>query len=404
VEPNEPKAKRPRGTGSIFTNGSKTLWIEVWDRGQRNRENAHTTDYKVADELLNLRLAQIKTQTFTPRTNVKVDELIDDLKAEYREKQQRTGNAIDYRWRLHLAPFFTRRLAADVNTEMVRRYMSLRTEEKASPATINRELAVLKRAFYLGSESTPPKIRQLPHIPMFRERNVRKGFLKDEQYDKLAAECGREGLWLRALLAVAYNFGWRKGELINLRVHQVDLASRTIRLEVGETKNNAGRMVKMPDEVLLLLTALVTGKKGDDYVFTRERGRRVKNFSKLWRTCCKRAEVPDLLFHDLRRSGARNLRRLGIAESIAMKVTGHKTPSIFKRYDICDESDLTDVATRQSEWRRLRDEQKSEVPVAQRPNPEFSSSSLRKEANCTTSATTAAAGVTRQRQTAVLPN
>jgi len=142
-------------------------------------------------------------------------------------------------------------------------------------------------------------------------------------------------------------------ELLGLRVRQVDLASRTIRLEVGETKNDAGRLVKMPDQVFTLLSALIAGRKGDDYVFVRKDGKPVKSFRKLWHSVCTRAGVPKLLFHDLRRTGARNLRKLGIAESVCMKVTGHKPPSIFKRYDITDEADMIEVAARLDKKRRL---------------------------------------------------
>ncbi len=77
------------------------------------------------------------------------------------------------------------------------------------------------------------------------------------------------GLWLRTLLTVAYNFAWRKRELLNLRVRQVDLASCTIRLDAGTTKNGEAREANMTDEVLTLLTACVTGKQNDDSVFTR---------------------------------------------------------------------------------------------------------------------------------------
>jgi integrase len=131
-----------------------------------------------------------------------------------------------------------------------------------------------------------------------------------------------------------------------MRVKQIDLSTGTIRLEAGTTKNGEGRVVKMTREVATLLTACVIEKKPDDFVFTRQNGKRVEGFRKIWKTVCTRAGVPDLLFHDLRRSGVRNLRRLGVQESVAMRISGHKTRSVFERYNIVDEADLAEAASR----------------------------------------------------------
>ena len=75
-------------------------------------------------------------------------------------------------------------------------------------------------------------------------------------------------------------------------------------------------------------------------------GKPVKGFRKIWDKVCTSAGVPDLLFHDLRRSGVRNLRRLGVQESVAMRISGHKTRSVFERYNIVDGADLADAASR----------------------------------------------------------
>ena len=72
----------------------------------------------------------------------------------------------------------------------------------------------------------------------------------------------------------------------------------------------------------------------------------MEGFRKIWDKVCTSAGVPGLLFHDLRRSGVRNLRRLGVQESVAMRISGHKTRAIFERYNIVDGADLADAASR----------------------------------------------------------
>jgi integrase len=343
---NEHATPRPRGSGSIYQNGSAVWWVKFYVRGIARRESSHSTDHKVAEKLLKRRLAEVETKTYIARTNVKVDELISDLFAEYRQQGRKSIKTAEWRWKKHLEPFFRKLPADDLNTDLVQRYCAKREAEKASGASINRELAFLKRAFHLAMRRTPPKVRACPEMPMYKESAPRTGFLEDAQYTPLAMECSKVGLWLRALLTTAYSFAFRKGELLSLRVKQIDLATGTIRLEAGTTKNGEGRVVKMTREVATLLTACIIGKKPDDFVFTRENGEPVAGFRKIWASVCKRAGVPDLLFHDLRRSGVRNLRRLGVQESVAMRISGHKTRSVFERYNIVDEADLADAASR----------------------------------------------------------
>jgi integrase len=287
---------------------------------------------------------------------VKVDELISDLFAEYRQQGRKSIKTAEWRWKKHLEPFFRNLPADDLNTDLVQRYCTKREAEKASGASINRELAFLKRAFHLAMRRTPPKVKTCPVIPMYKESDPRTGFLEDAQYTPLAMECSKVGLWLRARLTTAYSFAFRKGELLSMRVKQIDLANGTIRLEAGTTKNGEGRVIVMTREVSTLLTACIIGKQPDDFVFTRPdkkrkdgtlaKGEPVKGFRKIWDKVCTSAGVPDLLFHDLRRSGVRNLRRLGVQESVAMRISGHKTRSIFERYNIVDGADLADAASR----------------------------------------------------------
>jgi integrase len=199
--------------------------------------------------------------------------------------------------------------------------------------------------FNLGLQASPPKVHRVPKFPKLTERNVRTGFVEDADYGKFAEACDGVGLWMRALFETAYNYGWRRGELLNLKVRQIDLLSGTIRLNSGETKNDEGRVVIMTERVRWLLTQCLSGKKPEHYVFTRGKDDKpVIDFRDAWKSVCDRAGVSSLLFHDLRRSAVRNMVRSGIPERVAMQVSGHKTRAIFDRYNIVSETDLKEAA------------------------------------------------------------
>ncbi len=95
-----------------------------------------------------------------------------------------------------------------------------------------------------------------------------------------------------------------------------------------------------PNRIRELSRACIHGKKADDRVFTRDSGKPVRDFRGIWQNVCENAGVPGLLFHDLRRTAARNLRRAGVAEGVIMKIGGWKTRSVFERYAIVDQSDI----------------------------------------------------------------
>jgi integrase len=332
----EHQYRRLRGEGSIYTRPrSPFLWIKYYRAGKPIRESTRTGDLGKASRLLHQRLAEVGSD---PAESPRIEQLVDDLFRDYRINEQRSLDDVQARWRLHLKPFFGSVPATELDSRLLARYIDGRREEHASNATINRELACLKRMYRLAYLSTPPRVESVPQFPHLKETNVRQGFITPEQYAKLVAHCRR--LWLRAMLETAYNYGWRVSELLSLRVGQVDLVSRTIRLEPGTTKNHAGREVTIESGRLLeLLHQCVEGKRPEDHVFTRG-DKPIRDFRKSWENLRTAAGVPGLLFHDLRRTAARNLRAAGVPEEIIMRIAGWKTSSIFKRYAIVDKADV----------------------------------------------------------------
>jgi integrase len=335
-------AKRPRGTGCLYQQpGSEIWWVQFHQNGQRFRESTGTDNKRKAQDYLRDKIAEASLGTYTPRTSqVTVTEIVEQKLVADKNNSSKSLTTTEGRWRLHLQPFLGHLKVANITTPLLSKYIGQRQAGGVANGTINRELAYLRSAFNLARKSGV--IRTVPYFPMLKESNARQGFLRDDQYSALAEACAAEGLWLRSMFEVMYSYGWRKGELKTLKVGQLDFIGRTIRLY--DTKNNAGRIVVMTEKVLELLTACCVGKSQNDFVFTREDGNRVVEFRKAWKRATDVAGCSGLLLHDLRRTGIRNLRRLGVAESVAMKISGHKTASVFRRYDIVAESDLRDAA------------------------------------------------------------
>ena len=334
---------RTRGSGSIFKQRtSRVCWIKYYRHGVPYRESAHTTDRAEAKRFLSRRLAEIATGTFAGLEveRITIAELAEGFIRDYRVNGRRSLDDVEARWKLHLQPFFGGLKAVDVTSDLISRYVDDRQKEGAASSTINRELAALKRMYRLGLASTPPKVYRVPSFPHLAENNVRTGFLEDGQHQELVKG---SDLWFRAMVEVGRTYGWRISELREMKVSQVNLLNRTIRLEPGTTKNGEGREVSMTKAVYDLLGGCISGKGADDYVFTRPDGKRVKDFREQWRNACVAAGVPNLLFHDLRRTAARNLRRAAVPETVIMKIGGWRTRSVFERYAIVAQFDIMDA-------------------------------------------------------------
>jgi integrase len=336
------RVRRPRG--SVYERAdSPYLWISYSVNGRKIRENTHQRNERYAGKLLQKRLNEVQKGeiiTFDAHKTT-VEQLADMLLRDYRINGRKSLDTVERRWLVHLRPFFGILRADQVSVDGISRYIDMRKQAGAQNGTINRELAALRRMLILGKRSE--RVVRVPQIPKLEETSPRTGFVEATARDKLATECASVGVWMRALFECGVTFGWRVSELLNLRVSQVDLADRTIRLNPGETKNGQGRLAVLTDAAYVLIRECVRGKAADDYVFTRNR-KRIRSFRGTWAKVTEKAGVPALLFHDLRRSAVRSMVRSGIPERVAMTISGHRTRSVFDRYNIVSEGDLREAA------------------------------------------------------------
>jgi integrase len=298
--------------------------------------------------LLRKREGEIESGSFLGRNTdrIRFEVLAEDLLSDYQSNNRKSLKWAKRRVGQHLAPFFAGLRAIDITTERIRAYTLNRQEQGASNASINRELAALKRMFNLAVKMTPSKVARTPHIPMLKESNVRKGFFEHKEYSAMLRELPS---YLKPVLVFGYYTGARQGEIIGLHWHQVDLISRTVHLEAGTTKNDQPRTIAMTGELFKILRSR---KKIRDLHFPEcehvffNKGKKICKFERAWKSAANRAGIPGKLFHDLRRTAIRNMVRAGVPERVAMAISGHKTRSVFDRYNIVAERDLHEAAHR----------------------------------------------------------
>lgn len=330
-------------------------WIKYSDAvGRIVRESTRSPQFKHAENLLKRRIMEIADNRFPgPKAHrVRIGELLDQLLVDYKVNGKALKDFADPIVRCHLRPYFGRMRAVGLTTPIVHEYMLKRRRQGAAKATVNRECALLRRAFNLGRRQTPPKVVFVPFIPRLKEENVRKGFLEHSQFLALRKQLPDE---IKPILTFAYFTGCRRGEILSLRWSQVDLVRRLVRLEPGTTKNDEPRTLPLVPELFKVLSTQKAIRNAEcptsPWVFFRK-GKPIRSFQGAWERACKAAGLVDEngkpvpIFHDLRRTGIRNLVRAGVPERVAMAISGHKSRSVFDRYNIVSEADLQEAAVR----------------------------------------------------------
>ena len=340
------RRKKKEANGTVKT--LPVWWIKYRKNGQVFRESAKSDKYADAERLLKVRVGDIATGKFAGLgpERIRFLDLAEEVVTDYRQNERSSLGHVERRLHKHLLPAFGAVRAADFSTTHVKRYIEQRRTEGAANSTVNRELAIIKRAFRLAAESDPPRVTRIPRIVMLEENNIRTGFLEHEAYVRLRDELPEE---IRPLFVVGYYTGARLGELKSLRWDQVDQSASRITLNPGTTKNGEGRSLPIYGEMhdWLKIEKEIRDARFPEcpYVFRRG-GKPIKNFRKSWAQATVRAKLEGLLFHDLRRTAVRNMVRAGVPEKIAMQISGHKTRSIFDRYNIVNDRDLDLAAER----------------------------------------------------------
>ena len=377
------RGRRAYGTGSVYRQKKKLengktvelgrFWLAYYVKGKLVREPANTTSKTEAERILRERLHDIDTGRLqdpaAQRTTL--SDLCDMVQQDLTANQRSCASHMGYVFG-HLTGFFGKdSLARNITADQIERYKTHRLAHKAKPATVNRELAFLRRGFRLAVRRGRLAVR--PDFSLLRENNARRGFITAKQMEVIRAHMPED---LRGMVTFLFYSGWRVGEALNLEWARVDRDIGVIRLETGETKSGEART--LPYGALPELVAVIEAQHKDrdalqrehgvitPFVFFRERQRVIKHrakkaspirqvlhidFLEAWQKAVNAAGLPGRIPHDLRRSAARNMLQAGIPQRLAMDLGGWKTPSVFHRYGIVDESMLRDALAKLSKAR-----------------------------------------------------
>jgi integrase len=326
-------AKMPDGKSAVYANGPDAeKQARKYLRNRLKEVHAHELDPS----------RQFVSQHDKRRM---ITELMDALKTDFEIRGKASAPTLSHIARARTD--FGHVRAATLTAEQVDQYVKDRLEQGSAKASINRVTQLLAQAYKLA-ELPGPRIRKLSE-----KGNERKGFYSEHEIRRIIANLDAN---LGDFTLFGWLTGWRKNEIRSLRWEDVD--GSAIRLGAIDAKDREARAVPLEGELAALIARRQVARQvmrdGTpmlcSLVFHRD-GEAVGDFRKAWATACRRAGVPRL-FHDLRRSACRNMIQAGVPQSVAMKISGHRTDSMFRRYAIVAESDLRTALHRTQEYLR----------------------------------------------------
>jgi integrase len=389
--------KRQRGDGRIFPRG-RTLWCSFYADGVEHRESTKTNDPIKAEKYLRARLKEVHAHELDPTKPFisqrdrrrKIDDLMDGLKADFEIRgkwnaQVRTNIE-------HVRSTFGMIRAINLTKEDVDEYINQRLATGYANASINRTTQLLKQGFILA-ELPAPKIRRLDE-----RDNKRRGFFNEQDVRRLLSNLTTE---LADFVLFAWLTGMRKGEIASLRWEDVDGNELVLRGE--NAKNGEERVIPFEGELADLIERRKLSRQFklngmmmlSAFIFHR-RGEPICEFRKSWaRACCmaglgkmvcptcdegvdakrkcekcgvtwthEKLKYRGRIIHDFRRTAVRDMVRAGVPETVAMSISGHKTRSIFDRYNITDKRDQRDALRATQLYRQQQAEQQTGITTA----------------------------------------
>ena len=349
-----------RGFGNVYKRkGTRYWWIRYSVHGKPQYESSKSTKKADAVRLLKTRLQEAQWLATAPQ-RMTMRDLLEDYAADVELRGLRSV-AVTRRACVVVVAHVGDFAAKDVTAATLKRLQRQLHDDGYAPATVNRLVTTVYGALKLAVSngyipSLPPSPKQL------RKPKARQGFLEQDDYLAIHAELPE---WARDVFEMFYRTGWRRNEVLWLTWTEVDLGAKVIRLDPDRDKGGETRVWPLRFFLDELMARRAKARVvGLPFVFHRN----VQKISlTMWRDrfmkACQAAGRSHYT-HDCRRTAARSLERAGVPRNVAMKLIGHKTESMYKRYRIVDDSDLEDAVGKLDEYYQKQSQEASKRVVS----------------------------------------
>jgi site-specific recombinase XerD len=310
--------------------GSGVWWIRYHDEnGCEHREKVGPKG--LARKVYQKRKTEIQERKFFPERIRQRDRLLAEVIDDYLVRIRHTHRSYrdSERYGRYWNAVFPGKTLRQLQPGDIERYVAQRLQE-AAPASVNRELAFLKRIFNVAIADGYDDANPVQRVKLQKENNARTRFLTDEEEERLQVALRPEH-WIAVEFAL--HTGLRQSEQFGLRWENVDFRNGTIK--IARSKNGEMRHVAMNATVRSLLRGLPSRFRSA-YVFpssTLQSPQNARNFARrVFVPALRRAGIKDFRWHDLRHTFASRLVMAGVDLRTVQELMGHKTMAMTLRY------------------------------------------------------------------------
>lgn len=320
-------------------------WYSIFVHGKRVCESTGTSNRRKAERIEQARREELENKRHRlPATNLEIT--VSAVAARFIADGESTPYYLD-RFN-HVLPYFGEIPIQDLNSSILRKYRQERYEANNAlkPATINRDLSVLRRLCNYALEEGLIPANPVGRIRMERERRTKRPVMSVREENTLMEHAQQH---LQRIIRCALDTGMRRGEILGQRWEDIDFDNHLLHVSRSKTPEGESRIVPLTTR---LYEMLLSFRQDRGIVFTYE-GSPIKIVKTAWAASLRRSGLRHFRFHDLRHTANSRLMLAGVMQEVRREIVGHSSQhsrDTNDRYSQTGLNELIDAIRRLELW------------------------------------------------------